>query len=255
LACTIASPTVDFDPGVGTFNLNSRGYTDIAICKFTSTGNFVWAKQVAGSLDDFLSTIKIDVDNSIILIGAFYGTCDFDPAPGTFNLTSFGDSDAFIAKLDDGGNFVWAKQVGGLEGQNLYAIGLDATGNIIVSGYSEGAGDFDPGPGVLNLFGANDRDFVLLKLDKQGSLIWAKLIASSTSEQGDALSINKQGNITVVGSFNGTVDFDTSPAVASLTPLGALDIFICQFSSSGNFRSVKQIGGKDFDGCRTMILI
>jgi uncharacterized repeat protein (TIGR01451 family) len=253
LACTISSPTVDFDPGVGIFNLNSKGYSDIAICKFTSTGNFVWAKQVAGSLDDLLSTIKIDADNSVILIGAFLGTCDFDPGPGTFNLTSFGSSDAFIAKLDGAGNFIWAKQVGGSEGQNLYGIGLDESGNIILSGYSEGTGDFDPGLGVLNLFGANDRDFVLMKLDKQGGLVWAKLIASNTSEEGDALILDKQGNIIVAGSFTGTVDFDTSPAVASLTTVGAFDIFICQFTSSGIFRSVKQIGGKDFDACRTII--
>src|SRR5438552_13354363 len=44
---------------------------------------------------------------------SFYDTADFDPGPGTYNLTSAGSSDIFISKLDSAGNFTWAKRLGG----------------------------------------------------------------------------------------------------------------------------------------------
>src|SRR5690242_15103505 len=41
--------TVDFDPGIGTFNLTAVGYDDLFICKLNSSGNFVWAKAMGGA--------------------------------------------------------------------------------------------------------------------------------------------------------------------------------------------------------------
>ena len=40
--------TVDFDPGVATFNLTSNGSYDVFIQKMDSSGNFLWAKSFGG---------------------------------------------------------------------------------------------------------------------------------------------------------------------------------------------------------------
>ena len=47
------SDTCDFDPGVGAYNLISKGYTDIFITKLDSSGNLFWAKTIGGTLYDF----------------------------------------------------------------------------------------------------------------------------------------------------------------------------------------------------------
>jgi hypothetical protein len=44
-------------------------------------------------------------------IGGFSGTVDFNPGSGIYNLTSIGDHDIFVSKLDSAGNFIWAKQI------------------------------------------------------------------------------------------------------------------------------------------------
>ena len=46
--------------------------------------------------------------------GSFQDTADFDPGPATFNLITNGGTDIFIQKLDAGGNFLWAKSIGGI---------------------------------------------------------------------------------------------------------------------------------------------
>jgi len=106
--------TTDFDPGLGTFNLTSAGVQDIFISKLDASGNFVWAKSIGEISTDIGYSIAIDVSGNVYTAGYFYGTADFDPGAGTFNLTSAGGQDIFISKLDASGNFVWAKSMGGI---------------------------------------------------------------------------------------------------------------------------------------------
>ncbi|MCH8904439.1 MAG: SBBP repeat-containing protein, partial [Bacteroidetes bacterium] len=45
--------TADFDPGVSTFNLTSNGFDDVFIQKLDAAGNFLWAKSMGGTFDDY----------------------------------------------------------------------------------------------------------------------------------------------------------------------------------------------------------
>ncbi|MBK8821782.1 MAG: SBBP repeat-containing protein [Anaerolineales bacterium] len=92
----------DFDPGAATFNLtNPSVYTDAYISKLDTDGNFVWAKSLSGM--DYTSgrAITLDSQGNVYTTGAFDGTGDFDPGTGTANLTSLGDVDVFISKLEN----------------------------------------------------------------------------------------------------------------------------------------------------------
>ena len=82
--------TVDFDPGAGTFNLTSAGLQDIFISKLDAAGNFVWAKQLGGTLNDVGYSIALDTSGNVYTTGFFRDTVDFDPGAGTFNLTPAG---------------------------------------------------------------------------------------------------------------------------------------------------------------------
>ena len=58
------SGTLDFDPGLGTFEMTSSGRTDIFVSKLDSNGNFVWAKAMGGTLDDAGKGIALDSSNN-----------------------------------------------------------------------------------------------------------------------------------------------------------------------------------------------
>ena len=108
--------TADFDPGAGVFDLTSTsaGFEDIFVSKLDSNGNFVWAKKMGGTGGDGAHSVAVDGSGNVYTTGFFSGTADFDPGPGTFNLTSAGFNAIFVSKLDSNGNFVWAKQMGGV---------------------------------------------------------------------------------------------------------------------------------------------
>ena len=56
---------------------------------------------MGGTADDGSDGITIDSSGNIYTTGVFQGTADFDPSIGTSNLTSAGDNDIFISKLEN----------------------------------------------------------------------------------------------------------------------------------------------------------
>jgi hypothetical protein len=172
--------TADFDPGNGTYDLTSEGNYDIFISKLDEAGNFLWAKQIGGTLVDYVDAMTIDAEENIYTTGYFQGTADFNPGSGTANLSSAGNGDIFISKLDDSGNFIWAKGIGGTANDIGVGIGLDAEGNIYTTGYFSETVDFDPEAGIYELTSAGDFDVFTLKLGNGGQQTG---IMETTSEE------------------------------------------------------------------------
>ena len=70
--------TVDFNPGTWVYNLVSAGGRDIFICKISSSGNFIWAKQIGGSSDDRGLSVTTDLSGNVHASGIFWGTSGID---------------------------------------------------------------------------------------------------------------------------------------------------------------------------------
>lgn len=244
--------TADFDPGLATSNLISAGGFDIFVSKLDPSGNFVWARQMGGTTDDFGLSIRIDGGN-VISTGAFSGTADLDPV-GTANFTSVSGNDTYISKLDAAGNFVWAKQFGGTGADQGNSVAIDGLGNIYTTGYFDGTTDFDPGVGTSNFTSAGLRDIFISKLDASGNFVWAKQIGGTGSDQGRSIILDGSANVYTTGSFAGTVDFDPGAGILDLISAGDRDIFVSKLDVSGNFVVAKSIGGTLFEQGESLVI-
>ncbi len=235
--------TVDFDPGVGTNNLTSAGGVDIFVAKFDVSGNFVWAKAMGSMSDDYGYSIAVDASGNVYLTGDFMGTADFDPGVSTFNLTSAGNKDIFISKLDASGNFLWAKALGGAGDDSGNSIAIDASGNVHTTGFFNSTADFDPGVGTYNLTIAwgGGKDIFVSKLDAFGDFVWAKALGGVGDDTGYSIAVDASGNVHTTGSYQSTADFDPGVGTYDLTCTGQ-DIFISKLDASGNFVWAKTIG-------------
>ena len=240
--------TVDFDPGSGIYNLSSNGSFDIFISKLDASGNFIWAKAMGGSNNDFGFSIVLDASGNVYTIGIFMDTADFDPGSGFFNLISNGGYDNFISKIDFMGNFIWAKAIGGSSSYDrANSIAIDASGNVYTTGYYWSIVDFDPGNGIYNLNSFGDGSIFILKFDASGNFIWVKAMGGGSNDRGISIAIESTGNIYTTGYFNGTYDFDPGSGIYNLISNGGNDIFISKLDASGNFVWAKAMGGSSSD--------
>ena len=156
----------DFDPGIGTFLLNSPVVDDddIFIGKYDLNLNLVWVKQVGGPSFQKIFDIETDDAGNIYTTGHYNGTADFDPGPAEKKLTASGDPDIFVLKMDPAGEFVWVAQATGTFFGSGYSIKLDKANNIYVGGTFEGTKDFDPGPEELKRTSAGKSEMFIQKL-------------------------------------------------------------------------------------------
>ena len=237
------SDTVDFDPGIGTYNLICSGFVDVFISKLDVSGNFIWARRIGGVSLDLGRSIAVDTNGNVYTTGSFANQVDFDPGPGTYNLNCFGNG-IFILKLDNSGNLVWAKQMGGNDDDYGYSIALDSSANIYTTGTFINTADFDPGVGIYDLIAdsINTENIFISKLDASGNFIWAKNLGGKyfcpPNTSINAITIDVGGNVYTCGFIDNTADFDPGLGTYNLSGIGA---FVSKLDNSGNFLWAKQI--------------
>lgn len=250
--------SVDFDPGPGVFQLSSSGSQDIFITKFNAAGNFLWARQIGGNsigCSAVAYSLVLNTTGEFYLTGNFEGIIDFDPGVNQFNMQSLSGNwrEIFVCKLDAGGNFIWAKQIGGTGSRGLLATAatVDLQGNIITTGFISGTVDFDPGPGIFDLLtgSAAIQSMFISKLDANGNFVWARLIGDGRAQcWGFSVASDQAGNIYTTGGFGGTVvspgtvDFDPGPSVFELSSnVFSTECFVLKLNGSGSFQWVSKL--------------
>ena len=233
--------TTDFDPNAGIFNLTPAGGFDVLFAKYDVNGNFAWAKNVGGSLTDYISNIELDNAGNVYITGYFQGTSDFDPSASSANLTSVGNYDVFFAKYDTGGNYIWAKSIGSPLDDYGTCVNPDKQGNVYVTGYFQGSADFDGGTGIQNLTSGGSSDIYVGKYDPNGNYLWARTFGSSGSDYGYFVEPDTSGYICLTGLFQGNIAFGGG-CYGTTASHGLGDIFITKLDADGNLLWARNMG-------------
>src|SRR5262249_46488923 len=183
---------------------------------------------------------------NIYVAGSFGQTATF----GTISLTSagqVGNGDAFLAKLDPAGNFIWARQFGGAGDDYAFGVAVDGGGNVYASGRFSGTASFGAGLSLTAV--GYYSDGYVVKVDSSGNTLWARGMGgggtiSNGQDTAIALATDPNGNVYVTGIFVGTGTFGST----SLTSKGVQDTFVTKLDASGNFQWAQRMGGEgDYD--------
>ncbi len=220
----------------------SNGWgSDIILLKLSSSGSLSWQSSGGQAGNQFAESLKYK-NGYVVFTGAFEGTVDFDLG-GTYNLTSAGNSDVYVAKYEAaGGAFVWAKACGGTQNETGLSVQISENDQVYVSGIFQGSVDFNPGSDINYLVTSGINDGFILRLNSNGDYIWGKQLNASGNSEVHRTSILLTGNgkILTTGSFSGNVDFHPGPSVQGINSQGQ-DAFIHYMDTTGVYNWVKLI--------------
>lgn len=234
------SPFIDWDC-FRLYNTNSR--SDVFLAKLSPSGTTIWAKSFAGSNDDYSVSLEIAPNNDIVLAGVL-----FSPALqiGGVTIVNRGGIDSFVAKLDEFGNTIWAKDIGGSAPGNfpdyIRDVALDTKGNVVIGGWFE-----SPTLQIDNFFfnaTAISLNYFIAKIDLTGKVLWAKGPEVVLNYGIEGLAIDADDNIYATGNYNdGIASFDG----ITLANSGDADIFLVKYSHDGIVQWAKGMGGQRYE--------
>ncbi|MBI3501945.1 MAG: SBBP repeat-containing protein [Bacteroidetes bacterium] len=151
---------------------------DYTTIKYDASGNELWVQAFDGTgRMDNVSAIAVDASGNSYITGCI----QMGP-----NLT---DMDFATLKYDANGNVLWTQTFNGSANGNdmTNALALDASNNVIVTGFSQGD--------------TSGLDIATIKYDTDGNQLWLKKYngPANLDDAANAIAVDKLGNIYITG--------------------------------------------------------
>ncbi|MDP6889543.1 MAG: SBBP repeat-containing protein [Candidatus Thalassarchaeaceae archaeon] len=206
--------------------------------KTASVNSLAWelAQKAGGSSgDDRSNAIATDSNGDIYVTGSFEQTAAF----GSITLTSAGNDDIFVAKMNSSGGWLWAIQAGGPNDDHGVDLDLDNSGNVYLTGKFQNTALF--GLDSMTAGPTSNDDFFVAKIDTWGNWQWVEGADCHNNGRcyGTSIAVDSNGYAYVTGSFTRDVNFGST----TLTWAGVEDVFVTKIDTWGNWQWATMGGG------------
>ncbi len=134
-------------------------------------GNIVWQKTYGGTNSEIASSVQPTSDGGYVVAGW----------TGSFA----GNQDAWVLRLDAGGNVVWQKTYGGPNNDAAYSVQPTGDGGYVVAGSTNYTGPSGDG--------------WVLKLDAGGNIAWQRIYVSANSDALNSVQSTSDGGYVAAG--------------------------------------------------------
>jgi hypothetical protein len=241
------SKTVDFDPGIDIHSYTAQGNIDVFIAKYNAGGAYLWVISIGGTGIDAVNAVKTDGGGNIYICGSFYGQVDFDPGVEIVTRISNGLSDAYVAKYDPNGNFLWVNTVGSDSLDETMDLVVDPSSNVYCIGYFQHTVNFDTSVSTATLVSNGVTDAFLVKYNSMGVYQWSAQYGGVGEDKGQAIALDNDQNCYVAGYISIFELSNGSNLMAANSPVNNTSIFLSKYSSSGNLNWTKFLRGGGFN--------
>jgi hypothetical protein len=200
-------------------------------------------------------SIAVDSTGSAYVTGQTRAT-DFptaNPIQATFG-GGFPDGDAFVTKLNTGGNaLVYSTYLGGSDNDIGFEIAVDSGGNAHVAGVTRSTNFPTANAFQSALKGASD-GFVA-KLNATGTAFnYSTYLGGTADESANGIALDSAGNAVIAGGTSST-DFPTVNPTQAANNGGGADVFLTRFNTAGSALTYSTyFGGSGLDSALGLAL-
>jgi gliding motility-associated-like protein len=218
------------------------------LAKFTALGSRVWATYYGGSSPDEIEAVQTDANGNVFITGwtnsrngiatrnAFQPAYGSDPNPQHAG-------DGFLAKFDNDGVLQWGTYYGGSYLDRFFDLTIDSKGNVYAAGIAYSETGIASAGAWQTVFGGGFDDAMIVKFDNSGRRIWASYYGGAKEEYAEAITCDKQNNITIGGMSISQNGISTPGALQPLYGGGPRDGFLAQFTENGKLVWGSYYGG------------
>jgi len=217
----------------GVASVTSSGSSDIFVAKMDSSGKWLWVQKAGSVSSDIARGVDVDALGNIVITGDFGGSILF----GSNRLKPVGKHDAFVAKLDSSGKWLWAKSIGSSDTDRGFGVVVDSQSNIVVVGSYESSINM----GKIRFTATGSKDAFVIKFDKSGTGLWGLSLGGLGHDEAFGVDTDSQDNIAVIGRYQRRFPFGSQ----GLQCKGTEDTFVGLLDKSGKHLWVRRIGGND----------
>ena len=201
----------------------NHGEEDFWLVNIDSLGNFLSSKCYGGTDSDAPSQMISCPGGGFILFGS-------TPSVNGTVTGNHGGIDYWIIKVDNDGNFLWQKCLGGSWMDIGMRISVTSDSGFVCMGYSNSLdGDVTGNHGAF--------DYWAIKLDKNGNIKWEKSFGGSSQDDGLCVTATNDGGV-IVGGWTGSTDGNVQCQHHS-----EIDAWVIKLDSAGNIEWQKCYGG------------
>ncbi len=221
--------------------MTSFGDRDIYLTKYSSIGNYVWRTRIGSSLRDWASSLTLDSEGNIYVVGGFQGDCRFD----NDTLTSSGNYDIFLAKYNTNGTKIWNKKIGWSPNlERPYDIKYNKITNKLISvGYFSNilyAGNETNTINNDTIVGSGIDNYIE-ELDTAGNLLWIKAILGNSNSSRISTIASTSNSYYFLINITDSMYFDIGNFKS--ISAGLNDILLYKTDFNGNGSWVRKIEG------------
>ena len=211
----------------------NHGSQDYWVVKVDSTGDIVWQKCLGGSWPEFGMDMKIDLMGNVILMG--YSFSDDG------NVSNhIGHYDYWIVKLNQQGDLIWEKSLGGTDLDWGLCIFPTEDYGYIAGGLTMST-DVDVN---CELHSEYYHDAWIVKLDSSANIQWQRCLGGSFGDNATEIIQTTDGGYLFAGTTNSN-DGDVSGFHGTPGTVYNRDIWVVKLDETGNIEWQKCLGGTD----------
>lgn len=188
----------------------------------------------------YFPTIKVASKDSarIVIGGEFLGDVNFGQGLESNQGTNW--PKIYLAQFDGSGNCAWSHSFGASDhSQHVGTISTNTIGDAALVGYH--FGDIDVGGGLYPK-PPTSANALIAVFNASGQHQWSLSLGPSGNVFGTGGAMNEAGEVLVIGSYKGTLDFGNG---ALLSQGGSKDIFLVRFQKGGTALWAKSFGDTD----------
>jgi hypothetical protein len=212
---------------------------DSFLAKFAPDGTLVWVTYLGGG--DFIRSLAVDAAGKLVFTGMTNGT---NILPFNAWDSTCDGQDAFVLQLNPkGDDIVFYTFLGGTGTDAGTGVGYDASGNVIVSGYTDSV-DLEVTDSTT--YGGGFLDGFVAKYAVGGALEWASYLGGADHDSADALAVDPAGNAYLTG-YTASTDFPVTDGAFRTFPSGGGDAFVTKLSPAGELVYSSYLGSAGTD--------